>query len=120
MSTTTIYWISTTLLSFIYIASAALYVVRHQWVKQSLQNLGYPDYLVTPLTAAKLLAVSAILTRVNVTLSELAYAGMFYHLLLSAAAHIGVRNTKGSLPALIGLVLLALSFFTQNDAQTPP
>ena len=68
----------------------------------------------------KILAVAAILLRINVPLSDLAYAGMLYHLLLSALAHISVRKPRGALPAAICLVLLVASFLTQNTAREVP
>jgi len=37
-----IYWISTTLLSLLYLASATLYLVKREWVRQALADLGYP------------------------------------------------------------------------------
>lgn len=114
------YWISTALLSLLYLASATMYIARRSWVRQALSDLGYPRYLVNILSAVKLLAVAALLFRVSVALSDLAYAGMFYHLLLAAVAHIGVRKPKEALPAVVGLVLLAASFFTQNTAREIP
>ncbi|MDP9606283.1 DoxX family protein [Variovorax sp. NFACC27] len=114
------YWISTALLSLLYLASAAAYVAKRDWVRQALADLGYPGYLVPVLTVVKILAVAAILSRISVPLSDLAYAGMFYHLLLSGLAHIGVRKPGGALPAAVGLVLLVASFATQNLARDIP
>ncbi|MFP3568047.1 hypothetical protein [Paraburkholderia sp. SIMBA_030] len=45
---------------------------------------------------------------------------MFYHLLLSASAHINVRKPSGALPAAVCLVLLVASFLTQNAARETP
>ncbi|UAY90543.1 DoxX family protein [Pectobacterium polaris] len=112
-----IYWISTALLSLLYIASATIYLTKREWVRQTIINFGYPGYLVPILTAVKILAVATILSRISVPLSDLAYAGMFFHLLLSAIAHIGVRKPGGALPAGLGLVLLIASFATQNAAR---
>jgi hypothetical protein len=112
-----IYWISTTLLSLLYLASTTMYLVKRDWVRQAFADLGYPAYLVPILIAVKILAVAAILLRINVPLSDLAYAGMLYHLLLSALAHINVRKPRGALPAAICLVLLVASFHTQNAAR---
>ena len=117
-----IYWISTTLLSLLYLTSATLYLVKREWVRQALADLGYPATLMPLLIAVKILAVVAILLRLNVPLSDLAYAGMLYHLLLSAFAHINVCKPSGALPAAICLVLLITSFVTQNaarDVQSP-
>lgn len=112
-----IYWISTTLLSLLYLASATLYLVKREWVRQALADLGCPANLMQLLIAVKILAVVVILLRLSVPLSDLAYAGMLYHLLLSALAHINVRKPRGALPAAICFVLLITSFVTQNAAR---
>ncbi|MBN3832544.1 DoxX family protein [Burkholderia sp. Ac-20344] len=114
------YWISTALLSLLYLASATLYIVKRDLIRTTLVGLGYPAYLVPLLTVVKIAAVAAILTRAYVPLSDLAYAGIFYHLLLSALAHIGVRQPRGALPAAIALVCLVVSFITQNAARDIP
>jgi hypothetical protein len=120
MSALYIYWKSTALLSGLYLTSAYLYVTRGEWVRQALQGLGYPAYLVLVMIAVKLLGVAAILSRFNVAISDLAYAGIFFHLLLSGLAHIGVRKPSGALPAAIGLAPLVASFVKQNTAREPP
>ena len=120
MTGTYAYGIGTALLSLLYLASAATYLARTAWVRQALAGLGYPGYLVPILTGAKVLAVAAILSRASVALSDLADAGMFYHLLLSASAHLGVRKPADALPAALGLVLLVVSFATQNIARGIP
>lgn len=115
------YWISTALLSALYLTSACIYVIRGDWVRQVLGDLGYQaPYLVPFMIAIKILGPVAILSRVSVPLSDLAYAGIFFHLLLSGLAHIGVRKPAGALPAAIGLALLLTSFVTQNDARGVP
>lgn len=120
MSEFYIYWIATTLLVMLYLASAVTYVTKTEWVRQIIAGFGYPTYLVHILTAVKLAAIVAILSRFNVAISDLAYAGMLFHLLLSGLAHIGVRKPAGSLPAIIGLALLATSFTTQNAGREVP
>ena len=97
-----------------------MYATKGDWVRQVLADLGYPAYLVPVMIAVKVLGVAAILSRVNVALSDLAYAGIFYHLLLSGLAHLGVRKPGGALPAAVGLALLAASFVTQNAAREMP
>lgn len=115
-----IYWIATTLLILLYLASAVTYVTKTEWVRQTIVGFGYPSYIVHLLTTVKLAAVAAILVRFNVALSDLTYAGMLFHLLLSGLAHIGVRKPAGALPAVIGLALLVVSFATQNSARDVP
>ncbi|QXI26348.1 DoxX family protein [Pseudomonas vanderleydeniana] len=115
------YWLSTVLLSLLYLMSATLYVIKKDWVHQTLAELNYPaPYLVPFMVVVKVLGPLAILSRINVPLSDLAYAGMFFHLLLSGSAHLGLRRPKGALPACIGLVLLVISFTTQNAARDVP
>lgn len=121
MAATYTYWISTALLSALYLTSAITYVTKGAWVRQTLTELYYPaPYLVPFMIAVKVLGPAAILSRVSVPLRDLAYAGIFYHLLLSGLAHLGVRKPIGALPAAVGLALLAASFLTQNTARDAP
>ncbi|MCH4549770.1 DoxX family protein [Rhizobium changzhiense] len=116
-----VYWISTALLSVLYLASAAIYVTKRDWVRQVLAELGYTaPFLIPFMIVIKILGPVAILLRVSVPLSDLAYAGIFFHLLLSGLAHIGIRKPARALPAAIGLALLVTSFVTQNDARDMP
>ena len=115
------YWISTALLSVLYLASAYMYATKKQWVREALTELGYSaNNLVPFMVIVKILGPLAILSRLSVPLSDLAYAGIFFHLLLSGLAHIGVRKPVGALPAAIGLALLIASFITQNDVRDVP
>lgn len=116
-----IYWVSTILLSMLYFSSATLYLTKKSWVRETLSDLNYPAaYLVPLMIVIKILGPIAILSRVSLPISDLAYAGIFFHLLLSGMAHLGVRKPLGALPAVIGLVLLVVSFSTQNSARTSP
>jgi hypothetical protein len=74
-------------------------------------TLGYPAYLVSLLIVVKPLRVLAILSRFNIALSNLAYAGSLYHLLLALSAHLNAGEF-GFGPALVGLTarrILALA-----------
>lgn len=115
------YWISTALLSLLYLTSAFMYATKADWVRRVLAELGYnAAFLVPFMIVVKILGPLAILSRISVPLSDLAYAGIFFHLLLSGLAHLGVRKPAGALPAAIGLALLVTSFVTQNDARDVP
>lgn len=115
------YWISTALLSALYLSSAFLYLTKKDFVQKAQGDLGYrAAHLIPLMIVVKILGPAAILTRVSVPLSDLAYAGMFYHLILSGMAHLGARSLKGAAPAALGLALLAASFATQNDARQAP
>jgi hypothetical protein len=110
------YWVSTGLLALLYLAGATYYFSDLAGVRQAFAALGYPAYLVPILGVAKLLGAIVILWRFSVALSDLAYAGLFYHLLLAFSAHINAGD-GGFAPAVVGLVLLVISFFTQNSAR---
>lgn len=115
------YWLSTALLALLYLTTAMLYITKKEWVRQILGELNYPaHYLVPLMIVVKVLGSLAILLRISVPLSDLAYAGIFFHLLLSGSAHLGVRKPNGAVPAVIGLVLLVVSFATQNAARDVP
>lgn len=114
------YWISTILLSLLYLTSATMYLLKTDWVKHQFTAFGYPGYLVVPLIFCKAFAVCLILSRFNVVLSDFAYVGMFLHLLLATAAHVGIKKSGEALPAIIGLLLIVLSFTTQNTARSIP
>ncbi len=120
MTEANLYWIATALLSLLYLSSALLYLTRGEQVRQIIVKLGYPGYLVPVLIIVKLLAVAAILSRISVGLSDLAYAGMLYHLGFAVLAHLGARDIRAALPAAVGLVLIAGSFVTQNAAREMP
>jgi hypothetical protein len=110
------YWVSTVLLALMYLAGSTMYLSNIPGIQQVYGTLGYPGYLVPILGVVKFLGAVTILWRFNVALADLAYAGMFYHLLLALSAHINAGD-GGFVPAIAGLVLLALSFFTQNAAR---
>ncbi len=121
MAITYTYWISTALLSLLYLSSAFIYATKREWVGKTLVELNYPaPYLIPLMIVVKILGPLAILSRVSIPLSDLAYAGIFYHLILSGSAHLGVRTPKGAIPAAVALVLLAASFATQNAAREIP
>ncbi|ROR24740.1 hypothetical protein EC845_0773 [Comamonas sp. BIGb0124] len=118
MAIASIYWISTALLSLLYFVSASMYIAKGDFVRKALGDLGYTAPLLVPfMIIVKLLGPVAILWHFNVALSDLAYAGIFYHLLLSGMAHLGVHKPKGAIPAALGLIFLVASFATQNAAR---
>jgi hypothetical protein len=111
------YWISTALVTLLYTMSVFIYATQGDNVRELLGALGYPGYLVPVLIVVKSLGIIAILSRVNVFLSDLAYAGMFFHLLLAFSAHLNAAEYAGSLPSVVGLIAVATSFVTQNTAR---
>jgi DoxX-like family len=108
-----IYWLSTGLICLLYVAGAIIYLTQRPMVEEGFAFLGYPAYLITVLIVGKIAAPLVILTRVSVRLSDLAYAGIFYHLSLALSAHLNAGD-GGFVPAIIGLVLVTVSFLSQN------
>ena len=108
-----IYWIATGLLCLGYFGGAGFYLTQRPMVTEAYGQLGYPAYLINFLIAAKILGPVAILTRKSVALSDLAYAGMFFHLILAFSAHIG-SGVPGWQPSVVMFIALIVSFFTQN------
>lgn len=110
------YWASTVLLCLIYGAGAVMYILQRSLVEEGFAHFGYPSYLVVVLIVVKILAPLAILSRASVKLSDLAYAGMLFHLLLAVSAHLNAGD-GGFVPAFVALALLVTSFLTQNMAR---
>jgi hypothetical protein len=110
---------STLALSALYLAAAAFYLSHLAEGQAGFTTFGFPAYLVPLLIAAKIAAPLAILTRVSVPLSDLAYARIFYHLLLALSAPLDAGD-GGYGPALFSLALMLASFLTQTAARTHP
>lgn len=111
-----IYWGATALVALIYFGGGAFYVMQPDMAAAAYADLGYPTYIMSVMMVVKPLAALAILLRRPIWLSDLAYAGMFYHLILAVSAHVNVAD-GGYIPAVVGIVLLLVSFFTQNKAR---
>ena len=104
-----IYWFSTVLLSLLLLFSATMYFFNHADVVIAFQQLGYPAYLIYPLALAKILAVIAIVSNKVKFIKKLAYAGVFFNLLLAFIAHAAQADGAGLL-ALLGLFLVTVSY----------
>ena len=114
-----VYWGSTGLLCLMYLAGAFFYLTQRPMIEQGFAAFGFPAYLISVLIVVKIAGPLAILSRVSVPLSDLAYAGMLFHLLLALSAHLNAGD-GGFVPAIVGLVLLAVSFLTQNIGRKAP
>lgn len=82
-----VYWILTGLVCLLMLFSASMYFLNHDEVVVMFGIFGYPAYIIYPLAIAKILGVLAILTRKSKTLTEWAYAGFFFDLVLALFAH---------------------------------
>lgn len=115
-----IYWAATAVILLIYLAGGLMYVTKTAMVQQMWGVLGYPAYLVPILGVLKLAGAITIAWRFSVALSDLAYAAMFFHLLLALSAHLNVGQYSEAIPAVVGIAALLTSFFTQNSARRTP
>ena len=104
-----VYWIVTGLFCLLMLGSAGMYIFNHDVVAQIFTDLHYPAYIIYPLAIAKILGVTAIITKKSKTLKEWAYAGFFYDILLAASAHI-IFGVPSPIAAIIALVLLLASY----------
>lgn len=104
-----IYWVATGLLTALMLISAILDIFYNDMVRETYTKLSYPTYIIYPLGIAKILGLIVIWSKKTNTLKKLAYAGFFFHLLLAFGAHINV-NDLGFVPAIVGIVLLGVSY----------
>jgi hypothetical protein len=88
MKTKTIYWVLTIGLAWELGVGGASDLLRLDYVRMTVEHLGYPLYLLTILGVWKLLATVALLIPGFLLLKEWAYAGSFFMFTGAAASHI--------------------------------
>ena len=110
-----IYWVATILLSALMLFSAQMYIFKTDMVVGFFEMLGYPTYLVYPLAILKILGVIMILWRGSRCLTEWAYAGFFFDLILATAAHFDAGHGFGM--SLWGIPILLVSYFLGPKAR---
>ena len=111
-----VYWGSTGLISLLMLFSASMYLFNYEEISKVFLSLGFPVFIIYPLAIAKLLGITAILTRKVKTLTEWAYAGFFFDLLLAFGAHWFAAD-GGFVPALVGLLLVIFSYVLGNQVR---
>ena len=103
-----IYWVATTLLSVLFLYSAQMYFFNTEMVKGFFEYLNYPTYIVIPLAIVKVIGVIMILWRKSNWLTEWAYAGFFFDLVLATAAHQVAGDSIWL--SVIGIPILLISY----------
>jgi len=96
------YWVSTAILCGIMLYSVTMYFAKTEMVKGFFESFNFPTYLVIPLAIAKIFGVLIVLTRPSNWLTEWAYAGFFFNLVLASLAHHNADH------GIIGFSLYAL------------
>ena len=103
-----IYWGSIGLISVLMLFSASMYLFNYEEVEKLFIGFGFPTFIIYPLAILKILGVVAIVTRKVGMLTEWAYAGFFFNLLLAFGAHYFVGDSV--VVNLVALVLLLTSY----------
>ncbi|MEM9685370.1 MAG: DoxX family protein [Bacteroidota bacterium] len=104
-----IYWIATSLFAAMMLMSASMYFFNYKMISQVFIALGYPTYIIYPLAIAKILGITAILTRKSKLLKEWAYAGFFFDFVLALAAHLHIKDGDFG-ASVLAIVLLLISY----------
>lgn len=98
--------------------SASMYFMNTEMIQSYFESHGYPSYIVIPLAVAKVLGIIMLLIRKVRWLTDWAYAGFFFDLVLAAALH--YVHQEDVLPAIVGIVLVFVSFFLGNQVRPYP
>ena len=77
-------------------------------IKGFFEHFNYPTYIVIPLAIAKILGVIMIIWRGSHWLTEWAYAGFFFDLILATAAHQYAGHGLGL--SAIAIPILVISY----------
>ena len=78
---------STIVLCAIMLFSAQMYFRNTEMAKGFFESFNFPTYIVIPLAVAKILGIIMIVWRKSQWLTEWAYAGFFFDLILATWAH---------------------------------
>jgi len=111
-TTKIIYWIATAWLSLGMLSTGIVQLLQLEEEVASMENLGYPIYLLIILGIWKVLGVIAILIPKNALLKEWAYAGFFFVMTGALISHLAIGDAPTTLfgPALL-LVLVITSWY---------
>ena len=103
------YWLTTALFCVAMIGGGIMNLIRHEFQREALATLGYPEYLMTILGTAKMLGVIVVLVPGAVVLKEWAYSGFTCLLLGAAASHIFAGDPISETIAPVIVLSLALA-----------
>lgn len=115
------YWVATTLICLVMVGGGISDLMRIDDLRETMENLGYPMYLLTILGVAKLLSVVALLAPGFARIKEWAYAGITFDLLGASISHIAVKDPIPD--PIIPLIILAIaltSYALRPDSRRLP
>jgi len=105
------YWIVTGVFCLAFVAGGTGHLLRADPMREGMQTLGYPLYVMTILGVAKLLGVVALLVPGRPLLKEWAYAGFTFNLIGATASHVFAGDPLSeALPPVFLLCLGAASY----------
>lgn len=108
-TTKIIFWASTAILALMFLSSGIMYFVQYDAIAEEFTKLGFPTFIMYPLAIAKILGAIAILVRKVKVLQYLAYAGIFYDILLAFGAHFSINDGE-QWGTLVPLVICIVSY----------
>ena len=97
--------------------SASMYFTKTEMIVGFFKLFNYPTYIVIPLAVAKICGVIMILWRKSNWLTEWAYAGFFFDLVLATWAHIEANHGLLGL-SFYAIPLLFISYFLGKTIRT--
>ena len=115
-----IYWIATIWLSLGMVSTGLVQLMKGkegQGGLNTINSLGYPEYILTMLGVCKILGVLVLLVPKLPVLKEWAYAGFCFIMLGAIFSHIASGYMAGIIPALLLLVLTGVSWWFRPESR---
>ena len=106
------YWLATGLFCLAMTGGGIMNLIRHEFQREAMTKLGYPEYLMTILGTAKVVGVVVVLIPGVLLLKEWAYAGFTCLLLGATASHVFAGDPiSETIAPLIVLAIALASYF---------
>lgn len=103
-----VYWVVTSLIAVEMITGGSWDLLRTAYVRELMDHLGYPLYMLTILGAWKILGAIAVLAPRFPRLKEWAYAGMIFDLTGAAMSHLACHDPGSKVVITMTLALITL------------
>jgi len=111
-----IYWSSTGLIAAGMTMSAFMYLYKNPELMNSFRSISLPEYFVTILGVAKLLAAIALVAPIWTTVKEWAYAGLAFTFIGATWTHLAT-GTPWMAPVIF-LLVLGVSYWYWGKLKT--
>ncbi|MFP6584174.1 MAG: DoxX family protein [Candidatus Hydrogenedentota bacterium] len=112
------YWVATGLMCLVMAGGGALDLLRVEQMVVTMENLGYPLYLLTLLGMLKWMGVLVIVAPRFGRLKEWAYAGFTFDLTGATFSHMSVKDPFfDTITPLIVLTIVLTSWYLRPDSR---